>query len=223
MRFPPVFRLVALAALGAALFRYSLIGQLGVAALLLGFAAARGHGSIAQLWRAVRRIRWLLLSLIVVYVVFAPEPTPTGRLLPAWAETEQALRRAGILVLLVMAVDLMRQTTPPACIAAALAALLSPLSWFGVATERFSRRVALTLDAVPRTADAVSAAAARAGIRGHDLRGWAVAAAELIREIERGDTHTSETATLPRNPTPTLTDWALLAVVLALILGLTRV
>jgi energy-coupling factor transporter transmembrane protein EcfT len=223
MRFPPVFRLVALAALGVALFRYSLIGQLGVAALLLGLAAARGHGSIAQLWRAVRRIRWLLLSLVVVYIAFAPEPTPTGRLVPAWAETEQALRRAGVLVLLVMAVDLMRQTTPPPCIAAALAALLSPLSWFGVSTGRFSRRVALTLDAVPRTADAVSAAAGRAGIRGRDLRGWAVAAAELIREIERGDTHTSETAALPRNPRPTLADWAVLAAVLALILGLSGV
>lgn len=209
--------------MGAALFRYSLIGQLGVAALLLGFAAVRGEGSIAQLWRAIRRIRWLLLSLVVVYIAFAPEPTQAGRLVPSWTEAEQAFRRAGVLILLVMAVDLMRQTTPPPCIAAALAALLSPLSWFGVETERFSRRVALTLDAVPRTADAVSAAAGRAGIRGRDLRGWAVAAAELIREIERGDTHTSETAALPQNPRPTLADWVALVAILALIVGLSCV
>lgn len=223
MRFPPAFRLFALAALGVALFRYSLLGQVGVAMLLLGFAASRGRDSIGQIWRALKKIRWLLLSLVIVYLVFAPEPSASGGPLPGWNDLEQALRRAGVLILLVSAVDLMRQTTTAPLIASALSALLSPLSWVGMDTERFSRRLALTLDAVPRTAEAVSAAAGRAGIRGRDLGGWADAAAELIREIERGDTHTSDIAALPPNPKPAVTDWIVLAAVLAMILGLSLV
>jgi energy-coupling factor transporter transmembrane protein EcfT len=223
MRFPPVFRLLALAALGAALFRYSLLGQAAVAALLLGFSANRGRESALGLWRAIRKIRWILFSLVLVYLVFAPEPSVGTGALPAWTDLDQALRRAGVLILLVCAVELMRQTTPADAIAAALAALLKPLGWLGIDTERFSRRVALTLDAVPRTAQAVSDAARRAGIRGRDLGGWAAAAAELIREIEAGDTHTREAAVLPKNPRPEPMDWLALAGVLVVVIGLTGV
>jgi energy-coupling factor transporter transmembrane protein EcfT len=223
MRFPPVFRLLALAALGAALFRYSLVGQAAIAALLLGFSATRGRESARGLWRAIRRIRWLLFSLVFVYLVFAPEPSVGDGVLPGWTALDLALRRAGVLVLLVCAVELMRQTTPADAIAAALAALLKPLAWLGTDTERFSRRVALTLDAVPRTAQAVTDAASRAGIRGRDLAGWADAAAELIREIEAGDTHTRDAAMLPDNPRPGAVDWLALAGVLVVVLGLTGV
>jgi energy-coupling factor transporter transmembrane protein EcfT len=223
--FPPVFRLAALIALGAVVFRYSLTAQLCLAVVLCLLAAWRGSGSLDQIVRALRRIRWLLLSLAIIYLLIAPEPELSGRarFMPGWADLELALRRAGVLVLLVSAVELMRQTTPAAEIAAAIGQLLRPLRRFGINTERFSRRVALTLDAVPRTAEAVAAAAGRTGIRGRDLTGWSEAAAALVRDIEGGATHTSMGAGLPTLPGPTPADWIKLFALLGVIFGLTWV
>lgn len=222
MRFPPVFRLAVLLALGAALFRYSLAAQVSLATVMLGLAAARGGESLRQLMHALRRVRWLLLSLAVIYLLVAPEPRPgaAGGILPGWPDIELALRRAGVLVLLVSAVELIRQTTPAPEMAAAVAVLLRPLAWVGVDTARFSRRVALTLDAVPRTAEAVAHAAGRAGIRGRDLSGWSEAAAALVRDIESGATHTSPAAGLPGLASPAPADWLALAAVLSVLFGL---
>jgi energy-coupling factor transporter transmembrane protein EcfT len=226
VRFPPVFRLIVLLALGAALFRYSLLAQLCLATVLAGLAAVRGKDSLTQMIRALRRIRWLLLSLAIIYLVVAPEPgssSSAGGILPAWADVELALRRAGVLVLLVCTVELIRQTTPAPELASAVALCLTPLRWLGLDTERFSRRVALTLEAVPRTADAVAHAAARSGIRGRDLSGWSEAAAALVRDIETGATHTPAQAELPRPPRPSTVDWIVLLAVLGCLIGLLRV
>lgn len=225
MEFPPVFRLAALIALGALIFRYSLTAQCCLAGGLLLVATARGSDSLRQMFRALRRIRWLLLSLAVIYLFVAPEPDVSGQatLLPSWADIELALRRAGVLVLLVAAVELMRQTTPADQLAAAVRQLLRPLDWIGVDTGKFARRMALTLDAVPRTAEAVAAAAGRVGIRGRDLGGWAEAAAELVRAIEDGATHTRVGAQLPPLSPPTGPDWLRLGAVLAVILALSWV
>ena len=223
LRFPPVFRLIALIVLGSVVFRYSLIDQVLVAAVLFGFAARRGGDSLALVWRALRRIRWLLLSLAVIYLLVAPEPEVSGvAFLPGWSDIELALRRAGVLVLLVTAVELMRQTTPAPEIAGALAALLRPLGMLGLDTRRLSRRIALTLDAVPRPAELVADAAGKAGIRGRDFGGWATAAAELVRDIENQAQRSQSDADLPKQPLPSLTDWLILGCVLMLLLGLLR-
>ena len=89
MRYPPVFRLLSLAALGVALFRYSLPAQAAVAVLLLGVAAVRGRDSLSQVWRAIRRIRWLLISLVLVFLprrrtCFRPGTPPCSARWGAW-------------------------------------------------------------------------------------------------------------------------------------------
>lgn len=121
---------------------------------------------------------------------------------------------------MVSAVELIRQSTPAPELASAVALCLTPLRWIGVDTGRFSRRVALTLEAVPRTADAVAEAAGEAGIRGRNLSGWSEVAAALVRDIEAGATHTPLQAELPRLPRPARTDWLVLAAVLAGVFGL---
>ena len=220
MRFPPVFRLVVLLALGACLFRYSLLAQVALAVAMAAMAAARGRESLRQMGRSLRRIRWLLLSLAIIYLLVAPEPDPGAGVLPAWSDVDLALRRAGVLVLLVCAVELIRQTTPTAELASAVAQCLAPLRWLGADTERFSRRVALTLEAVPQTAEAVAAASGRAGIRGRNLSGWAEAAAALVQDIETGSTHTPPSAALPPPVRPVPADWLVLAAVVGCLAGL---
>jgi energy-coupling factor transporter transmembrane protein EcfT len=224
MKLHPVLRLVLLLALGASLFRYSLAGQLAILTVLVLLVARGGRERLERLSKALRRIRWLLLSIALIYLVVAPEPRPGASwAFPTWPEWSLALRRAGVLVILVSAVEWLRQTTPAATTAAALAVLLKPLRRIGFRPERFALRTAMTLDAVPRTAEVVAQAAGRAGIKPRQFSGWAEAAAGLIEDIESGHGAVVTPAELPPVGRITGADALLFAVALGLILGLTLI
>lgn len=213
-----------LLALGASLFNYSLPAQVAVLTLILLCTARGGRAALASTLRALRRIRWLLISIAVIYLLVAPEPRPQQSLpLPTLDELSLAVRRAGVLVILVSAVEFLRQTTPPPQTAAALTALLRPLAWLGLDIERFATRTAMTLDAVPRTAEIVAQSAGRAGIKPRQLGGWAQAAAGLIMEIETGRGPVEAAHGLPTLGRPSWRDWLVLGVLLILIVGLTQV
>lgn len=217
----PAFRILLLVALAAMLFRYSLAALVVVEALLLAAAAAGGLDHLQGIRRSLRRIRWLLVSIAVIYLWVAPEPTAAGRAwyLPSQADLVLALRRAGVLVVLVTAVELLKRHTPAAVTAAGLVALLRPLAWLGMDTAGLARRIALTLDAVPATAERVAAAAARHRIR-RGLAGWGEAAATLIRDIEAGAAAAPARAELPDTGWPRPRDWLLLAAGVAVCIGL---
>jgi hypothetical protein len=218
----PAVRLLALIALGVCLFRLSLPALAAVLALLVGAVGlSGGRDGLAALSRALRRIRWLLLSILIIYLLVAPEPAADGAL-PSLTDLALALRRVGVLVVLVTAVELLRQTTPASRTAAALVQILGPLAWAGVDTERFARRVALTLEAVPATAETVGRAAGRVTIKKGQLRGWAEAAAALIRDIETGTGGPAEAAGLPVLGPPRPVDWLLLGGVFFVLYGLLR-
>jgi energy-coupling factor transporter transmembrane protein EcfT len=208
----PAFRIVLLLVLAGMLFRYSLAAMAVVLGLLLLGAAVTGPGMLRGILRALRRIRWLLLSIVVIYLWVAPEPGIAGRpwYLPSWGELDTALRRSGVLVVLVTAVELLRRNTEVPRMAAGVVMLLSPLARLGVDTGVFARRLALTLEAVPLTAEHVAQAAARHRIR-RGMRGWGDVAAALIRDIESGAATPSGEAKLPRLRRPTGRDWGLLA------------
>ena len=76
MTLHPALRLVLLIALGASLFAYSLTAQAAVLLLLLLFTARGGRAALAGTYKALRRIRWLLISIAVIYLLVAPAPTP---------------------------------------------------------------------------------------------------------------------------------------------------
>jgi energy-coupling factor transporter transmembrane protein EcfT len=218
----PAVRLLALVTLGACLFQYGLGALTLVFGLLVGATALGGKPALEGLRRALKRIRWLLLSIVVIYLLVAPEPSVGDSMaLPSLADLELALRRAGVLVVLVAAVELLRQTTPVPRTAAALAQILLPLSWLGVDTQRFSRRVALTLEAVPATAEVVGRAVGGVTIKKRQLAGWAEAAAGLISDIESEAPRGAGVASLPELGVPRASDWLLLAVVVAALYALT--
>jgi len=212
----PAFRIVLLVALAAMLFRYSLSGiALALAVLMLG-AAVSGGETLRGILKSLGRIRWLLLSIVIIYLWVAPEPQAAGLpwYLPAWSDIEIALQRAGVLVVLVTAVELLRRRTSVPTMAAGLLVLLAPLARLGIDTGVFARRLAMTLDAVPLTAERV-AAAAGAGRVDRGLAGWGDAAAALVRELETGAIEAPSDARLPRLPRPRVSDWCWLAAGLA--------
>ena len=205
----PAFRILLLLVLAAMLFRYSL-AALGVAlAVVLIAAAAHGRETLVGIYRALRRIRWLLLSIVVIYLWVAPEPGPAARSAwwPTWSELDIALRRSGVLVVLVAAVELLRRRTGAAYMAAGLVMLLRPLAALGLEVEVFARRLALTLEAVPVTAERVAGAATG---RRSGLAGWGDAAAALVRDVETAAIAPPETACLPTLAGPGARDWLLL-------------
>lgn len=218
----PAFRLLLLLVLAGMLFRYSLAAMALVLALLLAGAAAGGGDTLRGILRSLRRIRWLLISIAVIYLWVAPEPGMAGRpwFLPSWSELETALRRAGVLVVLVTAVELLRRRTPAPEMAAGLVMLLTPLARLGVDTGVFARRLALTLEAVPLTAERVARAASGAHIR-RGLAGWGEAAAVLVRDIESGAAGAPAAAELPRLRRPGARDvlWLLLGIAVCLLAG----
>lgn len=208
----PAFRILLLLVLAGMLFRYSLAAMALVLAALLAAAALAGGDTLRGILKSVRRIRWLLLSIVVIYLWVAPEPAFDGSpwYRPGWSDIEIALRRSGVLVVLVTAVELLRRRTSAPRMAAGLVMLLSPLARVGVDTAVFARRLALTLEAVPLTAERVAQAAGRRRI-GRGIAGWGEAAAALVRDIETGAFAAPREATLPALPRPGPRDWLLLA------------
>lgn len=208
----PAFRILLLLVLAGMLFRYSLAAMTLVLGALLVGAAWHGADTLRAILKSVRRIRWLLLSIVVIYLWVAPEPAADGQpwYLPGWSDLDMALRRSGVLVVLVTAVELLRRRTPAPQMAAGLVMLLSPLAKVGVDTGVFARRLALTLEAVPQTAERVAQAAGRHQIK-RGLAGWGEAAAALVRDIEAGSGLAPREASLPALGRPALRDWLVLA------------
>lgn len=207
----PAFRILLLLVLAGMLFRYSLAAIALVLASLLLAAAVAGSATLRAILKSLRRIRWLLLSIVVIYLWVAPEPAVAGRpgYLPSWGELEIALQRSGVLLVLVVAVELLRHRAGAQQVAAGLVMLLRPLALFGVRVEVFARRLALTLEAVPVTAERVArAAGGREKQRG--FTAWGEAAAALLQDIERDAVTAPRRADLPALAPPGLRDWLLL-------------
>jgi len=107
----------------------------------------------------------------------------------------------------VAAVELLRRRTGPAYMAAGLVMLLRPLAALGLEIEVFARRLALTLEGVPVTAERVARAATG---RRPGLAGWGDAAAALVRDVETAAITPPDTARLPTLAGPGVRDWLLL-------------
>ena len=133
------------------------VGRLGVAILLLALVyALAGAPSVAGLRHALVRLRFLWLSLVILYLWF----TPGDALWPAlgaWSPTVQGAAqgavRIGVLALMVAAAQLLLQTTGTAQLVAAVHRLSRPLQWLGLNRDRFALRLVLVLETVPRLAD----------------------------------------------------------------------
>lgn len=207
----PAFRILLLLVLAGMLFRYSLAAIALVLAFLLLAAAFAGPATLRAILKSLRRIRWLLLSIVVIYLWVAPEPAAAGRpgYLPSWTELQIALQRSGVLVVLVAAVELLRHGASAQQVAAGLVILLRPLTFIGVQVEVFARRLALTLEAVPVTAERVArVAGGREKHRG--FAGLGQAAAALLHDIESDAVAAPRRADLPSLASPGRRDWLLL-------------
>jgi hypothetical protein len=122
-----------------------LLGLLLVLPLYLLGGAHLGHAI-----KMLRRLRWLFLSILIIYLFFTP-----GQLVFAevsWGPTYEGLAQGGqriaALVLLVAAVNWLINSTSQEAFLAAVLWCLQPLARFGFPHERLAVRITLTLEAV---------------------------------------------------------------------------
>lgn len=106
--------------------------------------------TLQHAFNMLKRLRWLFLSILIVYLFFTPGVLLWPDVL--WSPTEegllQGLARIAVLVLIVAAVNVLIATTEQADFLSAVSWCLWPLSWLGVSHERLALRISLTLTAV---------------------------------------------------------------------------
>ncbi len=187
--------------------------------LLLGLGlAVHGWrlGPVPGLWAGLRRVRWLALGILLVYLLF----TPGVPLVPAWGHWSPTLggltgggERVLALLFMVSAVNWLLAVTPRAELVAGLLQLLRPLRWLGLDTGRFALRFVLTLEYIPRMQARIGrpvvAGGAAAGT-GARIRLWARHGASLFAlALAQAEGEAPVPVVLPRPGRPPAWQWPL--------------
>jgi len=165
----PVIRIISFIVLTAFLAQGDAADIL-VAIMVLAFLYIKLDGqSWRTAWRLLRRMRWLFLSIAVIYLWL----TPGVPLIPGmpsfadWLPTVEGLWQGGLriisLALMVTAASLLLSVTSRDEVLSALHWMMAPLGLLRFPHERFAVRAALSLEAVSQVQTHVRAALAAAG------------------------------------------------------------
>lgn len=114
--------------------------------LLLGGAAML---DARQLIRLLRRTRWILLSLLLIYAYTTPGSgwlPELGRYSPTIEGMGEGCIQLGRLLSMLSALAILLSLLSQAEFISGIHALASPLRWFGLSRERVAVRLALTLE-----------------------------------------------------------------------------
>lgn len=203
-------RVLALLALASALPSMSLAALALLSALSLLAHLRLAPAGAARLRAGLWRLRWLLLAIFVLYVGFTPGE-PLWSALPGLSREglAEGLRRALVLIDLLLAVYLLLALTAVAELVAAIRMLLAPLRPLGVDPQRIGLRLALALDGIGEMEGRLRGYARAPG-------GWA-RAARLIEEIERKAGEPGEAVVVPALAAPRWWEWLLPLVLLVVL------
>jgi energy-coupling factor transport system permease protein len=105
--------------------------------------------SAVQLLRLLRRTRWILFSLLLIYAYTTPGAavwTALGAASPTREGLLDGLLQLGRLLSVLSGLAILLELLPQAKLISGLYALFYPLQWFGLSRERIAVRLALTLE-----------------------------------------------------------------------------
>ena len=187
-------------------------GRLWAALMLLIVAyTAAAAPALSGLGRALLRLRYLWLSLALLYLWFTPGESvwpQLGAWSPTWEGAAQGAVRVGVLVLMVAAAQLLLQTTNTDQLVAAVYWLVGPLQWFGLDRGRFALRLVLVLETVPRLANAPTESAPAEPPRGERFaRHVAVLERRLEVALRSADASGVREVILPSTAAPPIWQW----------------
>jgi len=216
----PVIRVVSLLLLAGTLPFASPAALIVLAGLLLiaYFAFAAEH--FAAWWRAVWRIRWLLLAILILYLWFTPGQPVFDHphiYAPSWQGVQLGGFRCAVLLLLLGAVQLLLGSLQRDQLVAALIWVTQPFAWLGLNTAVFARRLALCLEWVP-DAQAVMAriVAGDKTSANKPVVQIATVAAQALQQPVRQSAHAPELSQLTLPPIPLWQAGLMMAVIIGL-------
>lgn len=186
----PVIRLACFLVFAAFLTREGAPGLVFAAVLLGALFVVAGGAGLGASARMLRRLRWLFMSLLVVYLWFTPGTPIAGPAdspwVPTWQGATQGTERIAALVLIVLAVNLLIARTARPKLLAAIHWVSYPLRFFGCSRDRFALRLVLAMEAVAMLQPLL---AARRALLRHSTKSIVArlgdAAAELFGETLR--------------------------------------
>jgi len=126
--------------------------------IVLSIILVRRLQSLELSIRVIKRMRWLFLSILFVYLWFTPgKPlfTSMHSLFPTIEGMQTGLLRIFSLVLIILAVNYFVSTIARNKLVGAIVWLLYPLNWIGVDHKRIALRIALVLELIPRVQNIV--------------------------------------------------------------------
>jgi len=145
----PLIRIICLIVFSLNLAAYNRFSSLAAATGLLVIAwIARRQGPTLTAWRLLKRAKWLLVSLAVVYLAFVPGEAlfpALGAGSPSAVGVQQTLLRVGAIVVLILSVDVALHGQAAERLLAAFYRLIRPFAWLGFSPERAAVRGWLTL------------------------------------------------------------------------------
>lgn len=220
----PVIRIVGLLALAVGLASAGPAPLALATVLLLVPAASLGLGRTVFL-DSLRRLRWLLLSIAVLYAFLLPGDP----LVPGWETAApsrrgllEGLLRGWMLLLMAGAARWLMAITPREDLMGALYWITHPLRFLGVDAARFCLRLVLTLEyALVLRRDAVSPDRGRSG--SYTRRAARLARSHLRRAEAAAEDAEPGPVSIPLVGRPPWWQWCLPAVLLIALLGLDRV
>lgn len=217
----PLIRVLCLVALAIGLAAAAPAALLSASLLIAALVGATGAGAGVVLG-ALRRLRWLLISVLVLYAWLLPGD-PLLERLADWSPTRQGLlaglNRAWMLLVMATAARLLMELTPRDHLLAALHTLLKPLRRVKLNPARFCLRLVLTLEYA--LADrGTGEDDARDDGRPLVQRAAALARDRLARAERRAERAELGDVRIPLLAGPTLAQWLVPAMLLAALLVL---
>ena len=173
-------------------------------------------------WQMLRRMRWLFLSMLVIYFWFTPgQPvfSQWADYSPTWQGVQSAGYRIGSLIVIVVAVNIVIKSTAKESLTAGLLWLLAPLRYVGLPHERLAVRIVLTFNMISeiqyqydllkrsRQAQAVAVQSAKGGFLQRLDRLGETGASLFSNVLEKARRCGTREIELPEESVPPLYQW----------------
>ena len=193
---------------------------------LFSFLILKGRAYWQHIWQLCWRMKWLWISLLVLYGWFVPgspmfitDLIPLA-LIPSQDGLTTGLLRALVLLNIISAVVLIMKSTSQEALIVSIMWLIYPFKMLKVDTGLFAARLVLTMDRVTDTEAEI-----RQSLKENEKttpivqRGIDAVASLLLRVEQHATTHSSVGVSLPRIETPSVIQW-LIPLVLFVVLYL---
>jgi len=156
----PLIRVLIFLVFAVLVSHADLLAIIVAALALFAVYAFVDRSCLASAWKMVSRIRWIFLSLFLIYAWFTPSDVTNdiagdvsrhsmSAWLPSFSGIENGLLHAMSLLMIVLAVNLLLSVTSKTDLMLALRWMATPLVVLGVSRDRIALRMVLVMDTVP--------------------------------------------------------------------------